>query len=310
MEQFQFDGRVVVVTGAGNGLGRAYAHELGRRGARVVVNDLGTSAQGSGESRRAAEQVVEEIEKLGGKAIPNFDSVSTEAGGRAIIETAIKAWGRVDAVVANAGILRDKSFHKLEAPDFDAVLDVHLRGTFFTVQPAFKAMKDSGSGGHIVLTSSAVALFGNFGQANYVAAKLGIVGLTTSLAIEGERSNIRTNCIAPMASTRLTRKEAVDDPDDPRAPHRVAPLAAYLCHPACTSSGQVFVAGNNYFSRAALMLSEGWAAQPEELSMEGIAAHWDQIGDLNELHLLKSGYDIVDILKRKVPFLQYENEAR
>lgn len=307
MELLDFEGRVVVITGAGNGLGRAYAHAFGKRGARVVVNDLGTATDGSGASTNAADQVVEEIRALGGQAVASYDSVSTEEGGRAIIQRALSTFGQIDALVSNAGILRDSSYAKLEKAAFDAVLDVHLRGAYFVSRPAFLAMKDAGKGGRIVLTSSAVALFGNFGQANYVAAKLGIVGLTTSLAIEGARNDILTNCIAPMASTRLTRKEVADDPSDPRAPHRVAPLTVYLAHPANTTNGHTYVAGNNYFARAEMMLGQGWAAGPgdADLTPESIAAHWPQVDSIADPQELKNGYDIVPILKSKVPHLQY-----
>jgi NAD(P)-dependent dehydrogenase (short-subunit alcohol dehydrogenase family) len=207
--------------------------------------------------------------------------------------------------VSNAGILRDKSIQKLSPEDLKAVLDVHLFGAFNVSQPAFRAMKDQGHGGRILLTSSAVALFGNFGQANYVAAKMGIVGLTTSFAIEGAKAQIFTNCIAPMASTRLTRKVFVDDPSDPRAPHRVAPLAVYLCHPSCSANGQIFVAGNNYFARSAMLIGEGWAAAEgdADLTVEGVAANWGEIESISNPRELRSGYEIVEVLKAKVPYL-------
>jgi NAD(P)-dependent dehydrogenase (short-subunit alcohol dehydrogenase family) len=305
MEKLNFEDRVVVITGAGNGLGRAYAHEFARRGAKIVVNDLGTSTDGSGTSNSAAEKVVEEVRKLGGEAVASFDSVASVEGGLAIIKTAIDTWGRIDALVSNAGILRDKSFLKLSPEDFKAVLDVHLFGAFNVSQPAFRAMKDQGQGGRILLTSSAVALFGNFGQANYVAAKMGIVGLTTSLAIEGNKSNILANCIAPMASTRLTRKVFIDDPADARAPHRVAPLAVFLCHPQSSANGQVFVAGNNYFARSAMLVGEGWVAAEGDanLTVEGVAQNWGKIESISSPRELKSGYEIVEVLKAKVPYL-------
>lgn len=300
-----FEGRVIAITGAGNGLGKIYALALAKRGASIIVNDLGAATDGSGQNRRAAEQVAAEIEALGGKAVPNFDSVATEEGGRAITEAALKTYGRIDAIIANAGILRDKSYYKLSAAEFEAVLDVHLRGAFFATQPAFRAMKDRGEGGRIVFTTSPVALFGTFGQPNYVAAKLGVVGLTTSAAIEGQKANIYANCVAPMAATRLTPGMAtVDDPDHAFAPRRVAPLVAYLAHLSCPSNGHVYVAGHNYHARAAMMLGPGWVAENEaDLSPEQIAAHWDEIDNIEGARALANAGDISALLKSKTPFL-------
>lgn len=304
-DKLDFEGRTVIVTGAGNGLGRAYALELARRGASVVVNDLGVSTDGSGAGGRAAERVAAEVEALGGRAVPTVDSVATESGGKAIVDLAIKTFGHIDAVIANAGILRDKSFYKIETSDFDAVLDVHLRGAFFTTRPAFRAMKDRGRGGRIVFTTSPVALFGTFGQPNYVAAKLGVVGLTTSVAIEGAKADILANCVAPMAATRLTPGMATETgADHPFSPRRVVPLVAYLSHPSCRSNGQVFLAGHNFHARAAMMLGPGWVAENEdELTAEGIAAHWDRVASLDGARALESAADIAPMLKETVPFL-------
>ncbi|WP_016744877.1 SDR family NAD(P)-dependent oxidoreductase [Rhizorhabdus wittichii] len=300
-----FEGQSVIVTGAGNGLGRVYALELARRGAAIVVNDLGVSNDGSGAGGRVAEKVVAEIEALGGRAVPSFDSVATPEGGRAIVELAIKSFGQVDAVVANAGILRDKSYYKMELAEFEAVLDVHLRGAYFTTQPAFRAMKDRGQGGRIVFTASPVALFGTFGQPNYVAAKLGVVGLTTSVAIEGARAQIFANCIAPMAATRLTPGMATETSEEhPFAPRRVAPLVAYLCHRDCPSNGHVYMAGHNFHARAAMMLGSGWVARDEdELTAEAVAAHWAQIDDMDGAKALGTAAEIGAMLKASVPFL-------
>lgn len=303
-DALDFEGRIVAITGAGNGLGRAYALDLARRGASIVVNDLGVERDGSGESRRAAEKVVEEIVAAGGKAAASFDNVADEAGGRAITETALKTFGRIDAVIANAGILRDKSYYKLSAAEFEAVLDVHLRGAFFTTQPAFRAMKDRGEGGRIVLTTSPVALFGTFGQPNYVAAKLGVVGLATSVAMEGARTNIFANCVAPMAATRLTPgMSAEPGPAHPFAPRRVAPFVAYLCHGACQSNGGVYVAGHNYYARAAMVLAQGWAAPGESVDVGDIAAHWNEIASLDQPQMLASAAEIAPLLRRKTPYL-------
>ncbi|MET0143275.1 MAG: SDR family NAD(P)-dependent oxidoreductase [Ilumatobacteraceae bacterium] len=270
-----FDGKVVVVTGAGNGVGRAHALEFARRGARVVVNDLGGSTDGRGGDDAAARKVVAEIAAAGGEATPNFDSVATPAGGDAIIQTALDTFGRIDVLVSNAGILRDKSVAKLEWEDLDAVLDVHLRGGFYVSRPAFRAMKDAG-GGRIILTTSASGLYGNFGQANYAAAKLGLIGLTRVLALEGARAGILANAVAPVATTRLTRG-ADGDVDDPMAPSNVSPLVVALAHESCDISGEVFLAGGGVFARSWVALAEGWVPSADELTVEGVAANWDTI---------------------------------
>lgn len=299
----RFDGKTVVVTGAGNGLGREYALELGARGANVVVNDLGVAPDGSGEGSLAAERVAAEIEAAGGRAVPNFDSVATRDGGQSIVKTALDAFGRIDALIANAGILRDRSFGKMDDASFDAVIDVHLRGAFFTAQPAFLAMKEQG-GGRIVFTASPVALFGTFGQPNYVAAKLGVVGLTTSVAIEGLRANVHANCVAPMAATRLTPgMTGKTSHDHPFAARRVAPLVTYLCHESCPSTGHIYMAGHNFHARAAMMLGRGWVASDDELTAEDVATHWDDIDSMVDARALGTAAEIAPMLKDQVPFL-------
>ncbi|MEY3354194.1 MAG: hypothetical protein RLZZ16_996, partial [Actinomycetota bacterium] len=198
-----FDGKVAVITGAGGGLGRQHALLLASRGALVVVNDLGGAVDGSGSDKGAAQKVVDEIRDLGGEAVADTNSVSTLEGGAAIIATATAAYGRVDIVINNAGILRDKSFQNMEPEMVRAVLDVHLLGAFNVTQPAFKLMREQGYG-RIVSTSSAAGIFGNFGQANYGAAKMGLVGFTRVLAVEGAKYNVKANAIAPLAYTRMT----------------------------------------------------------------------------------------------------------
>jgi NAD(P)-dependent dehydrogenase (short-subunit alcohol dehydrogenase family) len=203
MSEIRYDGRVAIVTGAGGGLGKTYALLLGSRGASVVVNDLGGQADGTGSGTSMADEVVKEIIEAGGQAVANYDSVSTPEGGDAIVKTAVDNFGKVDILINNAGILRDKSFVKLEPQNLEAVLDVHLKGAFFVTQPAFRLMKEN-SYGRIIFTSSGAGIFGNFGQTNYGAAKMGLVGLCHVLAAEGGKYNIKCNAIAPVAKTRLT----------------------------------------------------------------------------------------------------------
>ena len=273
-QPMNFDGKVAVITGAGGGVGRQYALELAARGAQVVVNDLGGATDGTGGSETAAAQVVAEIEKAGGVAVPNFDSVATLEGGQCIVDTAIERFGGCDILIANAGILRDKSFAKLSPEDLQAVLDVHLMGSFSTAQPAFRQMKEAG-GGKIILTTSSSGLFGNFGQTNYSAAKMGIWGLMRTLSIEGARSNIQVNCIAPAAATRLTGGESETGSTSPRS---VMPLVLAAVHESCSITGETFMAGYNWYTRCFMAQAPGWAAaENAEVSPEDVAAHWDQI---------------------------------
>ena len=249
----RFDDRVAIVTGAGAGLGRAYALELARRGAQVVVNDLGGGRDGSGKgSKRPADQLVEEIKRAGGDAVASYDNVATAEGGERIVKTALEAFGRVDILINNAGILRDKSFLKMEPETWQAVLDVHLNGAYFVTRPAMAAMKDNGYG-RIVLTSSAAGLYGNFGQANYSAAKTALVGLMNTLKLEGMKYNIHINTIAPIAASRLTADVMPPDLFERSKPEFVVPLVVALCSEACQESGGIFNCGMGYFNRAAVV---------------------------------------------------------
>jgi len=242
MSELRFDGRVAIITGAGGGLGRSHALELARRGAKVLVNDLGGAVDGSGSSMSAADRVVDEITALGGIAAPNHDSVATAEGGRAIVQGAVDAFGRVDILVNNAGILRDKAFHKMDDAMIEAVINVHLKGALYVSQPAYRLMREQGYG-RIVNTSSASGLFGNFGQANYGAAKAGLAGLTRVLAIEGASHGIQVNAIAPIAATRMTQ-DILGPLADKVSPASVSPLVAYLAHEECAVNGHVYsVAG-------------------------------------------------------------------
>ena len=242
MSELRFDGRVAIITGAGGGLGRSHALELARRGAQILVNDLGGALDGSGSSISAADRVVDEITAAGGIAVANHDSVATAEGGQSIVQAAIDAFGRVDVLVNNAGILRDKAFHKMDDAMIEAVINVHLKGALYVSQPAYRLMREQGYG-RIVNTSSASGLFGNFGQANYGAAKAGLAGLTRVLAIEGASRGIQVNAIAPIAATRMTQ-DILGPLADKVSPASVSPLVAYLAHEECAVNGHVYsVAG-------------------------------------------------------------------
>lgn len=279
-EPITFDQRVAIVTGAGGGLGRTHALELARRGARVVVNDLGGSVDGEGGSHRAADEVVDEIVAEGGEAVANYDSVATPEGGENIVRTAVDRFGTVDIVVNNAGILRDRSFAKMTFEEVDAVIDVHLRGAFHVSQPAFQVMKENGYG-RFVHTSSASGILGNFGQANYGAAKMGLVGLSNVLAIEGAKSNILSNVIAPIANTRMT-EDLLGAFADMVDPTHVTPMVVYLCSEGNTLTHEIFSAGGGRYARFFVGMNEGWFAKPPSVaSVEDVAENLDQIRDIS-----------------------------
>lgn len=294
-EPITFDGRVAIVTGAGGGLGRAHALELARRGARVVVNDLGGAVDGTGASSSAADQVVAEINGAGGEAVASYDSVSTEEGGAAIVQTAVDTFGSVDIVINNAGILRDKSFAKMAMSEVEAVLDVHLKGAFFVSSPAFKVMREN-SYGRFVFTSSASGLFGNFGQANYGAAKAGVVGLSNVIAIEGEKYDIKSNAIAPIAKTRMT-----DDLLGPLAdmvqPEHVTPIVVYLCSEANEFTHEIFTAGGGRYGRVFIGTNRGWYAGSGEVpSVEDLVDHLEEIRDISDPIVPLSNNDEIMLL--------------
>ena len=258
MGSIRFDGRVAVITGAGGGLGRSYALYLAERGARVVVNDLGGSADGQGNSSKAADGVVAEIRARGGDAVANYDSVASAAGGARIIQTAMDAYGRVDIVINNAGILRDASLVKMSSESFDTLIDVHLKGAFYVTQPAFRVMRENGYG-RVIYTASAAGVFGNFGQANYAAAKMGLVGLSNVTAIEGAKYNIRSNVITPIARTRLT-EELMGSLGDMFAPEFIVPMVAYLVSEECEYSHEIFNVGAGRYARIFIGSAPGWTA--------------------------------------------------
>jgi NAD(P)-dependent dehydrogenase (short-subunit alcohol dehydrogenase family) len=272
MSDIRFDGRVAVITGAGGGLGKTYALMLGARGASVVVNDLGGAADGTGGGTSMADETVKEIIEAGGKAVANYDSVATPEGGENIIKAAVDNFGKVDILVNNAGILRDKSFAKLEPPHLEAVLDVHLKGAFFVTQPAFRVMKENNYG-RIVFASSGAGIFGNFGQSNYGAAKMGLVGLSNVLAVEGAKNNVKSNVIAPIAKTRLT-EQLLGPLADALQPEYVTPLVAYLCSEQCDLTHEIFDVGGGRYARIFVALGAGWTAPKDETpSPEDIAAN-------------------------------------
>lgn len=252
----RFDDRVAVVTGAGAGLGRIYALQLAKRGAKVVVNDLGGARDGRGEgSAGAADKVVEEINAMGGEAVASYDSVATPEGGEAIIGKAVEAFGRVDIVINNAGILRDKTLAKMDPQDWASVLAVHLDGAYNVTRPAFLKMRENGYG-RVIVTTSAAGLYGNFGQTNYSAAKMGLIGLMNTLRLEGEKHGIKVNAVAPVATTRLTEDILPPDLQEKLQPEFVAPLVLYLCSEQCPVSGRVYNAGMGYYSRAAVLTGQ------------------------------------------------------
>ncbi len=279
MSDITFDHRVAIVTGAGGGLGKTYALELARRGARVVVNDLGGAVDGSGGSSMAADAVVDEIKEAGGEAAANYDSVSTPEGGAGIVQTAMDAFGQLDIVVNNAGILRDTSFAKMTTEQIDAVLDVHLKGAFYVTQPAFAFMKENGYG-RIVNTSSPSGIFGNFGQVNYGAAKAGLMGMASVMAIEGAKYNIKVNTIAPVAKTRMT-EDLLGPMADLVEAEQVTPLVVYLASETCDLTHQVFSVGGGRYARIFTGVNEGWfAGKGVTPSVEDIHANLETIQDI------------------------------
>ncbi|MCB9379074.1 MAG: SDR family oxidoreductase [Acidimicrobiaceae bacterium] len=274
-DQLGYDGKVVIITGAGGGLGRQHALLMASRGALVVINDLGGAVDGSGSDKGAAERVVDEIKALGGEAVADTNSVATPEGGKAIVQTALDAYGTVDVVINNAGILRDKAFHNMEPDLMNPVLDVHLKGAFHVTQPAWVVMREKGYG-RIVSTSSAAGIFGNFGQTNYGAAKMGLVGFTRVLAVEGAKYNIKANAIAPLALTRMTETimGALGDKLDPGL---VSPLVAFLAHEDCPVSGEVFSVGGGRVAQVFLGETKGYFKA--DLGLEDVRDNWGTITD-------------------------------
>jgi NAD(P)-dependent dehydrogenase (short-subunit alcohol dehydrogenase family) len=284
MERVSFDGQVVIVTGGGRGLGRAYCHELAARGASVLVNDI---------AAEAADAVVAEIEGRGGRAVASHATVATPDGGLEIVEAALDAFGTVDAVINNAGILRSNLFEDLSVEQIDAVLDVNLRGAFFVTQPAWRIMKDK-KYGRVVLTGSAAGLFGRAGSVNYSASKAAIYGMCKALSFEGAEHGIKVNALLPRARSTIAAndaipgfssyysKELIDALAPRRAPELTAPLVAYLASSACTVTGETFSSAFGRYARVFVGLARGWLApDPDSISLEDVVEKLDLIRDLD-----------------------------
>lgn len=273
-----FEGRVAVVTGAGGGLGRAYSLLLAERGAAVVVNDLGGSVHGEGASSSAADDVVAQIRAAGGTAVAEYSSVATPEGGAAIVQRAVDEFDRIDILINNAGILRDRTLVNMELEDLTSVLDVHLLGAFFVTKPALLQMREQ-QYGRIVVTSSGSGLFGNFGQSNYGAAKMGLVGFMNVLKLEGAKYGVTVNAIAPIARTRMT-EELLGDRAEKFSPESVAPAVAYLVSEGCELTGDIWSVGGGSVSRVFIGLADGYFKHPDHggaLTVEDVAEH---VGDV------------------------------
>lgn len=295
MSAVRLDGDVALVTGAGRGLGRAYALMLAERGAHVIVNDVGAGADGSGAAAAPAAAVAAEIRAAGGSATPSTHDITDPDQARAMVDAALSHAGRIDAIVHNAGILRDRTLPKLQADDVEAVLAVHLKAAFWTLIPAVPHMRKAGHG-RIVLTASASGLFGTFGQSNYAAAKMGLVGLMRVLSAEGARDNILVNTIAPSARTRMT-EELLGPLADKLAPEHVAPLVTWLCSRACTVGNQIFSAGGGRYARVFVGLTPGWTKPgPAVATPEEIAEHIGEITATGDFTVPDSGLDELNIM--------------
>jgi NAD(P)-dependent dehydrogenase (short-subunit alcohol dehydrogenase family) len=273
MSDVGFEGRVAIITGAGGGLGRQHALLMASRGAQVVVNDLGGAVDGTGSDAGPAQKVVEEIEALGGVAVADVNSVATQEGAEAMVKTALDAFGRVDIVVNNAGILRDKSFVNMTPDLWDPVIAVHLTGTYNVTRAAWGQFREQNYG-RVVSTASASGIFGNFGQTNYAAAKMGIVGMTRVWAQEGAKYNIRANAIAPVARTRMT-EDLLGPLVEKIAPELVSPVVAYLASEECDVNGEIYSVGGGRVSR--IFIAEAPGYFKKDLTIEDVRDNWDTI---------------------------------
>ncbi|MBI3213409.1 MAG: SDR family oxidoreductase [Mycobacterium sp.] len=277
------NGRVVIITGAGGGLGREYALLAADEGAQVVVNDLGGARDGSGSGQAMADTVVDEIRERGGKALANYDNIATEEGAQSLVDAAVAEFGTVDGIVNNAGILRDGAFHKMSTENWDAVLKVHLYGGYYVTRAAWPHLREK-KFGRIVMATSTSGLFGNFGQANYGAAKLGLVGLINTLAIEGAKYGILANAVAPMAATRMTTDIAPPELLEKLPAAQVAPVVGYLLSEQCTDTASVYVVGGGNIQRVAQFQNKG-VTFSETPTVDELTARWSEISDLSNVEL-------------------------
>ena len=298
MAEIRFDGQVAIVTGAGNGLGRQHALDLARRGAKVVVNDLGGSLDGSGGSSAAAEAVVEEIKAAGGEAIANGSSVIDDAGVALMVKQAMDAWGRIDILVCNAGILRDKSFSKMDIADFELVLDVHLMGTVKPTKAVWDIMREQNYG-RIIFTSSSSGIYGNFGQANYGTAKMGMIGLMATLKIEGAKNNIHVNAISPVAATRMTSSNMDEERQKQLAPEYVSAGVLYLASKDAPS-GAILAAAAGVYALARVYETEGVYLGADGATPEGVRDNWEKIGATEGQQAYQVGMDQTQKFFRKM----------
>ena len=286
-----FKNKVAIVTGSGNGIGKGYALELAKRGAKVVVNDLGGTVDGSGGSLSAADAVVQEIESVGGEAMANGANVAKQEDVKAMVEATMEKWGRVDVLINNAGILRDKSFGKMEWSDFEAVINVHLLGSALCAHSVFPIMKEQ-EFGRIVMTSSSSGLFGNFGQTNYAAAKMGVVGLMNTLKLEGAKYNVHTNSIAPTATTRMTEHLFPAEFGEKLDPKYIIPAVIFLASEKAPN-GEILEAGGGVVANTYVMETMGkYFGTDENFTAEAVANHWAEIADTTDARRLTQGGEV------------------
>jgi len=283
-----FDNKVAIVTGAGGGLGRSHALQLAERGAKVVVNDLGGNVDGTGGSSEAADKVVEEIKAAGGEAISNGSSVTDKSGVNKLVEDTMSAFGRIDILINNAGVLRDKSFAKVTLDDFEFVVDVHLMGSVYCTKAVWPIMVEQNYG-RIVMTSSSSGIFGNFGQSNYGAAKMGVVGLMNTLKIEGKKYNIKVNSLVPVAATRMTENLGMPDAVfESLKPETVSPAVIFMSSENAPD-GAMISAGAGVFAKAEIVHSEGIALKGDNLNADMLADKWSEVADMQNGKALLSG---------------------
>ncbi len=286
-----FKNKVAIITGSGNGIGKGYALELAKRGAKVVVNDLGGTVDGSGGSLSAADAVVQEIESAGGEAMANGANVAKQEDVKTMVEATMDKWGRVDVLINNAGILRDKSFGKMEWADFEAVINVHLLGSALCAHSVFPIMKEQ-EFGRIIMTSSSSGLFGNFGQTNYAAAKMGVVGLMNTLKLEGAKYNVHTNSIAPTATTRMTEHLFPAEFAEKLDPKFIIPAVIFLASEKAPN-GEILEAGGGVVANTYVMETMGkYFGTDESFTAEAVAESWQEIADTNDARRLTQGGEV------------------